>query len=153
MEQHLTNYQISVDPGLTCSGVCLWRDGEAQRFHTYRPNGHNPHEKMKNLFLLFKDMIRSVEKSSRIMECAIEDIPPFVNPKRQSALFKLAKAAAYIEMAFVEANIPIKLIKKERRSKEMAKKLASEQTSLVGSQHAYDAFLIGVLAGYSNVKD
>ncbi len=108
---------------------------------------------MKNLFLLFRDLIQNTQRFSTLTECAIEDIPPFVNPKRQAALFKLAKAAAYIEMAFVEANIPIKLIKKERRSKDMAKQLASEQTSLIGSQHAYDAYLIGILAGYGDVEN
>lgn len=97
-------------------------------------------------------MITGVQSSSKITNCAIEDIPPFVNPKRQLALFKLAKATAYIEMAFVDAGIPIIEIKKDRRSKEDARRVSAEITALTGSQHAYDALLIGYLAGFANVR-
>ena len=141
---------ISIDPGLSCSGVCVWENGAVTKLDTLKPCGPNPHEKMKNLFLLFRDLIRKIAESTPITKCAIEDIPPFVNPKRQLALFKLAKAAAYIEMAFVEADIPLMFISKDRRSKDEARKIAAETTSITGSQHAYDALFIGHLAGFSN---
>ena len=121
------------------------------RLDTLRPNGANAHEKMLNLRLLFKDLIATTARDSVITQCAIEDIPPFVNVKRQSALFKLAKATAYIELAFVDAGIPITAIRKERRSKHDARKLAGETTTMKGSQHAYDALLIGHLAGFHDV--
>lgn len=118
---------------------------------TLRPNGADAHEKMLNLRLLFKDLIVTTARDSVITQCAIEDIPPFVNLKRQRALFVLAKATAYIEMAFVDAGIPVKVVRKEQRSKNDARKLASETTTITGSQHAYDALLIGHLAGFHDV--
>lgn len=142
--------QISIDPGLSCSGVCVWQKGRVTKLDTLKPCGANPHEKMKNLFLLFRDVIATVRQDSTITNCAIEDIPPFVNPKRQLALFKLAKATGYIEMAFVESGIPLMIISKDRHSKDDARKIATETTNITGSQHAYDALFIGHLAGFSN---
>lgn len=156
------NFFIAVDPGTTRTGVVIFQDGKWVSKRVLEPKAKRG-DKCPDLWELFDNIIFDLE--DRFPGCvveriAIEDYRGFVRTDRKNSIPILAEWIGYLR-AKIDNEYPdvtVQIMNKGNTRKEKAKQLAlaagiPEKEKVKDKwqdtpQDIFDAYMIGVLAGF-----
>lgn len=147
---------ISIDPGTSATGVCVWRAGRVHHLETLRP-GEGCIEFVEKAFSIsrqFRDLCLTLSDSNQtIRYVAIEDFERYNRSDKKAgnvnAKVGMIKCATVRGLLLGVADCfadEVKLISKGQISKEQTAMLC-RSWGLKGSKDAFDAVQIGVCAG------
>lgn len=142
-------YQISIDPGLSGTGYCVFLDGKPHETGTIKPKGENQSEKLSALSSMLRETYNRLrhELGDYPAEITIEEWHKHYDRVKFNSMVKCAEARGVIMAVSYEYCDHLKYLSKGKAPKEEAEMLA-KRLGITGSEHAKDALHLGILAGY-----
>lgn len=149
-----TKFDISIDPGLNETGVCVWQDGfvighpQILRLPT---GAYGPKTFEQKLYVMLNRLDRfltdilSHKGGQYIDQFVVEEFETFQKATMQSMMKCAAVQGGIFALGMKYAERP-RLVSKKQASKSEAAWLAKGM-GITATSHALDAFHIGVCAG------
>ena len=142
-------YQIAFDPGITGVGYSIWENTKWIRAGTIRPK-HGAYlakltdlrEKLTQLYL---ELL--IEPESFVGRVIIEDWEKFIPRHRIATMLKCSEGRGVIVSVSSGFCKNISFVNKHQAPKKEAQMLA-RKNGVKGSNHALDAYYLGILGGF-----
>lgn len=152
---------ISVDPGLSVTGFCLWSEGKLVGHGCIQPPAKLDND-IEKLFHIHQGFVRVMTNPEDylydpptppprylINRVVIEKFQQFINPVATLSMMKCCYCRGILMAAAFEHAAEVSEISKGRRNKEAVKKQA-QLAGLKCNEHIAHAYVFGCLSGLGN---
>ena len=139
--------QVSVDPSIVKTGVCIWSQGKVIRVATLRTGKGTDIDRALRLKIMFQNLLAEYcSDNSQVTTVAIEE---FMKHRKNPMLdmMRCSMAQGVLVATADEWCDDVRLVSKGTAPKSEAALLA-HAANIKGSADAIDAFHLGIVAGF-----
>lgn len=157
----MTGIQVSIDPGLSRTGMCVWINGKPERLLSFSPKKSlSALERLRALGAWVEQTIKVLVLEGQVKSIVVEELAGFsakmskagVNNKLSMMLCSRAQERILAVCESVYPACIVTTVSKGRITKAQTAALAAEW-GLTGNKDQLDAFQIGICAGFDKEED
>jgi len=137
---------ISIDPGTTHTGVCIWNDGRPVVTITLSPPKQCI-EYLDKLLWLKQKLEKVFEENGPITRIAVEKFQPFTQRPNMLAMMKCSATRGMI-LGIADNWCETVMEASKRTIKKGETAILAKDRGVTGSKDAMDAYQIGICAGF-----
>ena len=144
-----TSYQIAFDPGMVGCGYSAWKNDKWFKAGTIIPKGGDYFTKLRNLQEKLTELYLGLlnEPGSYVSKIIIEDWERYIPRHRIATMLKCSEGRGVLVSISSMFCKNISFVNKHQAPKSEAKWLA-KKNGVTGSNHALDAYYLGILGGF-----
>jgi Holliday junction resolvasome RuvABC endonuclease subunit len=153
----MSQFNVSIDPGLSATGFAIWRDGECRETGTLRPpkDGEESERliwlkrELEKIFIDLDNTFGGV--GAAVNTVAVEKFQGFTHRPNMLSMMKCSAARAIcIAVADSYAENVIDVNKKTSRKSDA--QFLALAAKIKGSEHARDAYQLGIIASFDKQR-